>query len=67
MQSELDRRSDDGTAAGKPRPWLFRTVRVEDPQLVDELQAAGVRFTGVRPSMIATFFWSWMLPLLFVL
>jgi cell division protease FtsH len=25
-----------------------------------------VRFTGVRPSMIATFFWSWMLPLLFV-
>jgi cell division protease FtsH len=28
------------------KPFFFRTVRVEDPDLVNELQAAGVNYTG---------------------
>src|SRR5215475_1611955 len=35
------------------KPFLFRTVRVEDPKLVDELQSAGVSFQGERPSFIS--------------
>lgn len=42
---------------------LFRTVRVEDPELVEELQASGVKFTGVRPSLMTYFLTAWMLPL----
>src|SRR5690349_3057978 len=29
-----------------PKPILFRTVRIEDPKLVDELQGSGVQFRG---------------------
>ena len=43
-------------------PQLFRTIRVEDPDLVKELTQHGVTFTGV----IETTFWrdvlSWVLP-----
>ncbi len=31
-------------------PFKFRTVRVEDLQLVDQLEAAHVEFSGVRPA-----------------
>ena len=31
-----------------PSPFLFRTVRVEDPKLIEQLQAAGVKYSG-RP------------------
>src|SRR5207248_2850282 len=41
----------------------FRTERVEDPKLVDELQAAGVKYTGVRPSFFSELFWTWILPI----
>jgi len=44
-------------------PTLFRTVRVEDPDLVKELAHHGVTFTGV----IETTFWrdlfAWLLPI----
>ncbi len=43
--------------------FSFRTVRVEDPKLVDELIAAGVIFQGVRPSLTSQFLILWMLPL----
>jgi cell division protease FtsH len=46
-------------------PFLFRTIRVEDPKLVDELVAHHVKFVGTRPSMLATFLFAWILPLLF--
>jgi cell division protease FtsH len=45
-------------------PKLFRTVRVEDPTLVRDLEAAGVRYQAVRPSWLGTLFLSWILPLL---
>ncbi|MCX7824805.1 MAG: ATP-dependent zinc metalloprotease FtsH [Verrucomicrobiae bacterium] len=47
----------------KDAAFLFRTVRVEDPKLVEELQVAGVKFGGVRPSFLESFFVSWVLPL----
>jgi cell division protease FtsH len=57
----------NGTAvaqgAATPKPILFRTVRVEDPKLVDELQAAGVKFRGERPSFVSQFLLSWILPI----
>ncbi|HEY5778918.1 MAG TPA: ATP-dependent metallopeptidase FtsH/Yme1/Tma family protein, partial [Terrimicrobiaceae bacterium] len=46
------------------RPFFFRTVRVEDPDLVNELQAAGVKYTGTRPSVLSQFLMAWVLPLL---
>src|SRR4051812_14853409 len=42
---------------------LFRTVRVEDPDLVSDLEHAGVKFTGERPSLLSQFMLSWILPL----
>lgn len=47
----------------KPKQFLFRTVRVEDPQLVDDLEAAGVRFEGVRPSFLQNLLVAWVIPL----
>ncbi|HYE20571.1 MAG TPA: ATP-dependent zinc metalloprotease FtsH [Tepidisphaeraceae bacterium] len=44
-------------------PFLFRTVRVEDPDLVQDLQRAGVRFVGERPSFLSQFLLSWVLPI----
>lgn len=56
-------------AASKPqphsedKPFLFRTVRVEDPRLVDQLEAAGVEFRGVRPGFLSQFLLYWILPI----
>jgi cell division protease FtsH len=50
-------------SAAETKPYLFRTIRVEDPKLVDELQAAGVNFRGERPSLFSQFFTSWLLPI----
>jgi cell division protease FtsH len=56
-------------ASTEPPPvttaFKFRTIRVEDPQLVDQLQAAHVEFNGVRPSMLSTVLWAWVLPIIF--
>lgn len=53
----------DPHAPAETRPFLFRTVRVEDPDLVKELQAAGVDYSGTRPSAMAQFLVSWVLPI----
>jgi len=44
-------------------PFDFRTVRVDDPQLVAQLEAKGVNFKGVRPGLLSTLLISWILPL----
>ena len=49
--------------AEEREPVLFRTVRVEDPELVGELVAAGVEFTAVRPSFLGQFLLAWALPI----
>jgi len=43
--------------------FLFRTVRVDDPKLVEQLELAGVQFTGVRPSFLGQFLWAWVVPI----
>src|SRR5215471_1164210 len=50
-------------SAGEPKAILFRTIRVEDPKLVDELQAANVQFRGERPSFMSQFLVSWIVPI----
>ncbi len=47
----------------KPQPVFFRTVRVEDPDLVRDLEKANVKFTGVRPGFLSQFLWSWIVPI----
>ena len=42
---------------------LFRTVRVEDPTLVQDLERAHVNFVGVRPGFLSQFLFAWILPL----
>ena len=43
----------------------FSTTRVEDPNLVQELQKAGTKYVGVRPSFLSSILWMWLLPILF--
>ena len=50
-------------AAPSTKPFLFRTVRVEDPKLVDELQSAGVNFQGERPGFMSQILVSWLVPI----
>src|SRR5256884_2861392 len=51
------------TAGSETKPFYFRTVRIEDPKLVDELQAAGGKFRGERPSLISQFMLAWVVPI----
>jgi cell division protease FtsH len=53
----------DSTENSTPPGFLFRTVRVEDPDLVRELQAAGVRFAGVHPGFLSQALVSWVIPI----
>jgi cell division protease FtsH len=55
---------EEGEAkAVKAASYQFRTVRVEDPDLVRGLQKAGIEYTGVRPAFISQFIWAWVLPI----
>jgi cell division protease FtsH len=51
------------TPVGDTNAFLFRTIRVEDPDLVKDLQAARVNFTGSRPSFLSQFLVAWILPI----
>jgi len=51
-------------AVAETKPFLFRAVRVEDPDLVKELQAAGVEYSGTRPSALSQFLLAWLLPII---
>src|ERR1700738_2462250 len=53
-------------APTETKPFFFRTVRVEDPDLVRDLQAAGVEYGAVRPGIISQLFFSWVLPIAFM-
>src|SRR5258708_30196798 len=48
------------------QPFLFRTERVEDPDLVRELQAANVEYAAARPGIISQLLLGWVLPILFM-
>ncbi|WP_155996647.1 ATP-dependent zinc metalloprotease FtsH [Verrucomicrobium sp. 3C] len=46
-----------------PTPAFFRTVRVEDPNLVARLQSAHTTYSSVRPSLLSQLIFSWILPI----
>jgi len=60
-----------GSAAETPEreesTFIFRTIRIEDPKLVDELVDAGVEFTAVRPNPMTEILVGWLLPFALVL
>jgi cell division protease FtsH len=49
------------------QPFLFRTERVEDPDLVKELQAANVEYAAARPGIISQLLLGWVLPIVFMI
>jgi cell division protease FtsH len=69
--------SQAGSAESRPQPeskgtkteqkplavFMFRTVRVDDPDLVRDLQRANVKFRGVRPGFMSQLLWYWLLPI----
>ena len=50
-------------AAESEQEFLFRTVRVDDSNLVEQLQQAGVAFEGVHPGFLSQLFVGWVLPI----
>jgi cell division protease FtsH len=66
ISSESTPQEKDKTAETKSAPenaFAFRAVRVDDPDLVRDLEKAGVKFTGVAPSWLSEFLWAWILPI----
>jgi cell division protease FtsH len=55
-----------GRSPAETQPFLFRTERVEDPDLVRELQAANVEYAAARPGIISQLLFGWVLPILFM-
>src|ERR1041385_3214253 len=45
--------STNALAPGQDKSFLFRTIRLEDPKLVEQLQAAGTKYVGVRPNLLS--------------
>ncbi|QDU63240.1 ATP-dependent zinc metalloprotease FtsH [Planctomycetes bacterium Pan216] len=50
-----------------PGEFEFVTVRVDDPQLVEELEKQGVDFEGERTGFLTYFLWYWLLPIVVML
>jgi cell division protease FtsH len=49
--------------SAQEQAFAFRTVRVDDPNLVADLEKGGVDFSGVAPSFLSQFLWVWVLPI----
>ena len=49
--------------AGAPAEYAFRSVRVEDPKLVEALEAQKVGFVGEAPRLLSRVLVAWLLPL----
>src|SRR5258707_304482 len=58
-----DHDNGGGRAGAETQPFLFRTERVEDPDLVKELQAANVEYAAARPGLISQLLLGWVLPI----
>ena len=50
-------------ASAAAQAYPFRTVRVEDPDLVRDLENARVGFAGVRTGFMSQLLWAWVLPI----
>jgi cell division protease FtsH len=53
-------------ASGDDKSRQFTTIRVEDPKLVEELQAKGVKFSGEAVNRWLPDLLGWVLPVLFI-
>jgi len=56
-QGKVDSQSSDGE-------FVFKTGRVEDPKLAEELQEAGAKYTGAPKNSWVQFISIWLFPLL---
>jgi cell division protease FtsH len=54
--------SPAGPGSG-PEGIEFRTVRVDDPKLIEELDAHHVDYRGARPGVLSNFLALWVLPI----
>ncbi len=45
------------------KSYYFRTVRVEDPKLVEELESQHVHYQGIRPGILSSLLLAWVLPI----
>ena len=55
--------AEAASEAASDESFEFKTVRVDDPELIAELAAAGVEFAGSRPGPFTNFLLVWMIPL----
>jgi cell division protease FtsH len=55
--------TNQSAAAKAQKDIVFRAVRVEDSKLVEELQRANVKFTGIRPNLVSQVLLAWILPI----
>lgn len=62
MKAEKTGKEGASSAKGS----LFRTVRIEDPTLISELENAKVEFLGEKPGFLAHLLWAWVFPLAFI-
>lgn len=53
----------EGDASPEEGAFPFRTVRVDDPELIGWLERADVAYRGVRPSVFPQFALGWLLPI----
>lgn len=60
---ELSATTISGVLATERGEVPFRTTRVEDPGLVEALEANGIRYTGVQQNTLLGSIISWVLPL----
>jgi cell division protease FtsH len=63
IRGTIETKPDGKGQAGET--FAFHTVpaQTDDPKLIEQLQAAGVKYTGVRPSIISELLTAWILPL----
>lgn len=54
---------EEASGNAQEQAFAFRTVRVDDRDLVSDLEKAHVDFSGVAPSFISQFLWVWILPI----
>jgi cell division protease FtsH len=51
------------TALSGAGSFGFRTVRVDDPDLIKQLDVAQVEYQGVRPGLLSAMLWAWIVPI----
>ena len=62
--TEISTNSPSGKkAASEKKEFYFRTIRVEDPKLAEELESAKVKFQGARQGFFSQIMFAWLLPI----